>query len=80
MTITTYLPHNQGQPDGLLTSAEVCKASGLNYRKLDYWVKRGYVEPVNVAKGSGSQRLFNPAVVYTIQDRLDAISHCPSCN
>jgi hypothetical protein len=35
---------------------------GLTYRQLDYWVRKGWVEPsLEKAKGSGTARLFSEA-------------------
>lgn len=36
-------------PDDLLTTVDVAVVTGATYRQLDYWVKRGYVQPSEVA-------------------------------
>lgn len=41
-------------------AADVPAAIGVTYRQLDYWVRKGYLEPENVECGSGHQRLFPP--------------------
>lgn len=43
------------------SSTEVCRASGLTYRMLDYWVRVGVIRPAFEAKGSGSRRGFSLA-------------------
>jgi hypothetical protein len=42
----------------LLSTHEVCKATGLTYRVLDYWCRTGVLEPHLPADGSGSRRAF----------------------
>ncbi len=63
-------------PD-LMTSAQVCRASGLNYRRLDYWVRVGMVTPVIASAGSGSARLFDPSVVGQIIEKMQRADACP---
>lgn len=63
-------------PD-LLTSMEVCEKTGLTYRMLDYWVRRGRIKPVTEAHGSGTARLFSPAVVPQVKALLARIRQCP---
>jgi len=60
-----------------LTSTQVCELTGLSYRRLDYWVRSGYVTPLVQAAGSGSSRLFAPGVVDEIFDILDRLRQCP---
>ncbi len=64
----------------LLTSQDVVDLSGISYRQLDYWTRRGWVEPVVAADGSGSQRLFDEAALDVIEDRVDRLARCPSCS
>lgn len=33
-------------------------APGITYRKLDYWVRAGYLRPTNPAPGSGEKRVW----------------------
>jgi MerR HTH family regulatory protein len=33
-----------------LSSAEVCRQTGISYRQLDVWCRRGYLDPENVTK------------------------------
>ncbi len=33
--------------------------TGLTYRQVDYWTRRGVLIPTQQARGSGSQRLFD---------------------
>jgi hypothetical protein len=39
---------------------DVCRASGLSYRVIDYWVRVGAVEPSVPARGSGHSREWSP--------------------
>lgn len=63
-------------PD-LMTSAQVCRAARLTYRRLDYWVRVGMVTPVIASAGSGSARLFDPSVVEEILDMKQRAAACP---
>lgn len=40
----------------LWTGPEVCDATGVSYRQLDYWDRTGVVKPTRRALGSGTQR------------------------
>ena len=60
-----------------LTSLQVCEATGLTYRRLDYWVRTELIEPIVDADGSGSQRLFDPSVVDQIREMQRRIDACP---
>lgn len=42
----------------LFSSQEVADACGISYRRLDNWVRRGFVSSVQAAQGSGTQRRF----------------------
>lgn len=58
------------------STVHVVKMTGLSYRKLDYWVRIGYVESsVRDAHGSGSQRLYSAQDVERIQAIL-ALTRC----
>ncbi len=61
----------------LMTSAQVCRAAHLTYRRLDYWVRVGMVTPEISAAGSGSARLFKPSVVEEILDMKQRADACP---
>lgn len=39
-----------------LTSVQLCRAAGCTYRQLDYWTRRGLIEPAVQAEGSGTRR------------------------
>lgn len=43
----------------LYTGPEVCRATGITYRQLDYWARQGYLVPEIEAAGQGSRRLYN---------------------
>ena len=41
-------------------SPQVCKLVGITYRQLDYWARKGLLEPsLQAAEGSGTQRLYS---------------------
>lgn len=46
-----------------MLSPDFAAVSGLTYREVDYWVRRGVLRPVVEARGSGSQRRFDPLEV-----------------
>lgn len=43
------------------SSTEVCRATGLTYRVLDYWVRTGVITPEINGRGSGSRRGWSDA-------------------
>lgn len=43
----------------LMTSPQVCQATGASYRMLDYWCRTGIITPMHEARGSGTQRRFH---------------------
>jgi len=48
------------EPPGL-RSPEVCAATGITYRQLDYWVRTGLVSPsITRSDGPGIYRLYSP--------------------
>lgn len=64
----------------LLTTQEVAEASGVSYRMMDYYVRQGYFQPVVQAQGSGSRRLWDPAVLDEIAELQRKVSECPFCS
>ena len=49
-----------------LTPAEVCQRTGATYRQLDYWCRRGWLNPGRVGysvNGSGSPRDWTPGEI-----------------
>lgn len=38
------------------TSRQVCRATGVTYRQLDYWLRRGHVRGADRRPGSGKPR------------------------
>jgi len=40
------------------TADNVVKATGLTYRQLDHYIRRGYIQMSNPTPGSGVPRLF----------------------
>jgi hypothetical protein len=54
---------------------EVCRLTGLSYRRLDYWDRIGLVRPsVTPAAGSGSLRLYSADDVVMIRAILDLLA------
>ena len=44
-----------GEPDGYV-DGDALLATGLTYRKLDYWTRQGWLRPVQASQGSGYPR------------------------
>ena len=65
---------------GLLTSREVADLAGISYRRLDHYVRAGYLSPAVAAQGSGSARLWEPAVVAQLVDLQNRVAQCPFCS
>lgn len=43
-----------------IKAGDVCRQTGVTYRQLDYWVRRGWITPsVYVGNGSGRHRVFS---------------------
>lgn len=62
----------------VLTSAQLCEALGISYRRLDHWVRQGYLEAdVRPAAGPGSQRLFSEEQYRRGLELLERIAACP---
>ncbi len=57
----------QHGPMTTYSTTEVCKALGVSYRMLDYWVRNGMVRVEKDAKGSGSRRRWTLEEVQTLQ-------------
>ena len=64
--VAAWLPRHLRDPDGLLTSPEVCRMAGVTYRQLDYWIRQGWISPTVRATGSGSRRRFDPSTLRDI--------------
>lgn len=41
-----------------ISATAICKAAGVSYRSLDYWIRAGAIVPSLPAEGSGSRRGF----------------------
>ena len=58
-----FQPHggrSMSDPDGVFTSDQVMRLTGVSRRKLDYWIRRGVITPeIDQAKGRGRVRLFS---------------------
>lgn len=65
------------ESDRLLSSPEVCELSGLTYRQLDHWCRRGLIAPEVAADGSGTHRRWHPRVLIEIARLAAAIKACP---
>jgi len=62
------------RPKGSFASAEVCRQTGLTYRQLDYWCKKGVITPsVARAFGSGTARCWSKADIKRIKTLLKRI-------
>lgn len=68
-----------------LTSAEVCRRTGLTYRRLTYWRERGFIQPIaqvynrddREGEGPGTRLVWSPDVIEEIRDLLERINDCP---
>lgn len=45
-------------PEQLFSTAEVADACGVSFRRLDHWIRKGYVRVEQQADGSGTKRRF----------------------
>lgn len=53
---------------------QVCRLTGLSYRRLDYWDRIGLVRPsVTSAAGSGSVRLYSADDIVLVKCILDLL-------
>lgn len=59
--------------DGYLSSSELVAATGVSYRRIDYWTRNNIIEPAVPGIGSGSPRGWHPDIVDTII-AMDAVS------
>lgn len=63
MTVTVIHPHPaadlEHDPD-VVTSAQICAAANLTYRKLDHWTRAGYLHPTPRPRNatSGTPRTY----------------------
>lgn len=44
--------------DQLIGSAELREVTGLSFRRVDWWTRKGWIRPVNPAAGAGEPRLY----------------------
>ena len=58
----------------VLSTAEVCRRSGVTYRRVDHWTCLGIVKPLTDDRpGSGKQRQWDPRAVPTFKAIGDAL-------
>lgn len=57
----------------LFSTREVCEITGVTYRRLDYWVRMGYVTPEIRGAGSGRARGWSNENVDRVVEIRDAI-------
>jgi hypothetical protein len=58
--------HHVPEVEGNVGTWAVARAAGVSYRRIDHWVRRGYIAPVgepNPGSGADSVREFTPATV-----------------
>ena len=64
-------------PDAL-SSDQVLAQTGITYRQLDYWTRRGWLEPIpRTGQGKGNPRRWDSDVVLLIHDLVYRIRECP---
>lgn len=51
----------------ILSAPQVCRAFGLSYRQLDYWVREGLITPTVQAHGSGTRRVFDAEAIEQVR-------------
>jgi hypothetical protein len=62
-----------------LRNAEVLEATGLDFRTLDHWIRRGAVRPsVKESSGSGNYRLWSVKDVAVLRAIADVRDSCQS--
>ena len=54
---------NRQRPEGMLSTAELCRQSGVTYRQAQHWAMRGYLQPAVESSGSGSRRWWSPTSI-----------------
>jgi hypothetical protein len=61
-------------PEGVVALDEML-ATGATYRRLDYWVRQGYLSPTDAAPGSGYARAWTPRdlIVVKVMLRLTSV-------
>src|SRR6478609_1627018 len=59
-------------PARIFSSAEVCVAAEVSYRKVDFWLSRGYIPAAEPQPGSGQPRrfTFGEALAIAVMARL----------
>lgn len=56
------------------TSDQAASLAGITYRQLDYWIRRGLIEPIGDAQpGSGVGRQFDIDEVFTLTIVADLV-------
>lgn len=61
----------------LLTSTDVVARSGITYRQLNTWAKRGWIVPLVDAPSQGYAQIWHPMVLNEIADIKERIDRCP---
>ena len=51
----------------MVTTHEMMNLTGATFRQLDYWVKRGLLEPIGNPSGSGHYRNFVSADIQKVK-------------
>lgn len=77
ITIASYDALAKARELGLLTTADVARASGLSMRVVDHYTRKGYITPVIAARGSGSAVLYAPEVLAQLAELCRRIEACP---
>lgn len=54
-------------------SEELARSIGITYRKMDYWCKLGYLQPLDPEPGSGYERLW-PGAELEIARRMGRLA------
>lgn len=54
-------------PDGHLTHHDMCDASGITYRQLDFWTRNDWLRPDVKDVGTGNRRTYPPAELAVVR-------------
>lgn len=58
---------------GRISSAEVCRLTGVTYRKLDYWIARGWISGQAKDLGQGIPRNWTTDQIERVREIAAAI-------
>ena len=60
-----------------LTTHQIAEAVGVSYRQVDWWVRKGYLEPSDPSTGSGDPRRWSLEDLLLVADFARRVKACP---